>query len=96
MQGIFGSPEELEGSRNDLFAAAKVLAESGKPLPRLYAWCGTEDFLYQGNRKMWAEAERLGYDLTCETSAGDHQWKYWDDKIQDVLRWWLRTDADLK
>ena len=28
--------------------------------------------------------------------AGDHQWKYWDAKIQDVLRWWLKTDMDLQ
>ena len=39
---------------------------------------------------------KLGYDLTCEESEGDHQWKYWDAKIQDVLRWWLGTETDLQ
>lgn len=28
-----------------------------------------------------------GYDLTYEESPGDHQWKYWDEKIQTVLSW---------
>jgi S-formylglutathione hydrolase FrmB len=29
----------------------------------------------------------LGCDLTHEESPGDHQWKYWDEKIQRVLEW---------
>ena len=95
-RGIFGSAEALEGSDNDLLALAERLAASGKPRPRLYAWCGTSDFLYQGNRKAWEHVRKLGYDLTCEESPGDHQWKYWDAKIQDVLRWWLGTDLDLQ
>lgn len=98
LQGIFGSVGELEGSENDIFALADRLAASGTAkarLPRLYAWCGTEDFLYQGNLRAWERVRRLGYDLTCSESAGDHQWKYWDEKIKDVLCWWLDTDLDL-
>lgn len=95
-QGIFGSAEQLEGSDNDLLALAKKLSAQKKELPRLYAWCGTEDFLYEGNLKAWDTVKKLGYDLTCEKSGGDHQWKYWDEKIQDILRWWLKTDIDLK
>ncbi len=89
LQGIFGSPEELEGSENDLFFLAEKLASEGKALPRLYAWCGREDFLYQENLRAWDHVRRLGYDLTSQASAGDHQWEYWDAKIQDVLKWWL-------
>lgn len=94
-QGIFGSEEQLRGSDNDLFTLAERAVAEGKELPRLYAWCGTEDFLYQDNRKAWAHVKKLGYDLTCEESAGGHQWKYWDEKIQDVLRWWLGVEMDL-
>ena len=97
-KGIFGSLEQLKGSENDIMALAKKLAaqKEKKELPRLYAWCGTEDFLYEGNLRAWDLVKKLGYDLTCEESAGDHQWKYWDEKIQDVLRWWLNTEIDLK
>ncbi|GFI44878.1 carbohydrate acetyl esterase/feruloyl esterase [Lachnospiraceae bacterium] len=94
--GIFGSLEQLKGSENDLMALAGKLAAEKKELPRLYAWCGKEDFLYQGNLTAWEHVKKLGYDLYCEESAGDHQWQYWDAKIQDVLRWWLGTDIDLK
>ena len=93
--GIFGDARQLKGSANDLFALAEKLAAEKKELPRLYAWCGTEDFLYQDNLRAWEHVKKLGFDLTCEESAGDHQWKYWDEKIQDVLRWWLGIDMDL-
>lgn len=95
-QGIFGTEEQLNGSDNDLLTLAEKLAAQKKELPRLFAWCGTEDFLYQGNLKAWAHVKKLGYDLTCTESAGDHQWKYWDREIQNVLRWWLDTDLDLQ
>lgn len=85
----FGSPEDLQGSDNELFVLADKLAAKKKELPRLYAWCGTEDFLYEGNLRAWEYVKKLGYPLTCEQSEGDHQWKYWDAKIQDVLKWWL-------
>lgn len=86
-ENVFGPLDKVKGSDNDLFALATKLKESGKPLPKLYMWCGTEDFLYNGNRAMKEHLEKLGFDLTYEESAGDHQWKYWDEKIQDVLKW---------
>ena len=92
-RGIFG--DRIKGTDNDLFTLAERLAAEKKALPRLYAWCGTEDFLYQDNLKAWDHVKKLGYELTCEESAGDHQWKYWDERIQDALRWWLGIDADL-
>lgn len=94
-KGIFGDLGRLKGSENDLLALADKLAAEKKDLPRLYAWCGTEDFLYQDNLTAWKHVKELGYDLTCKESSGDHQWKYWDEMIQDVLRWWLGTDMDL-
>lgn len=84
---IFGAPEQVRGSDNDLLAVAERLAQSGGPKPKVYIWCGTEDFLYPHNTRMRDQLNRLGYDLTYEESPGDHQWKYWDEKIQTVLKW---------
>ncbi|NLG24976.1 MAG: esterase family protein [Clostridiales bacterium] len=86
-EGIFGPAEQVPGSFNDLFAAAEELKASGNPLPDLYIWCGTEDFLYAQNTAMREHLRKLGYRLTYEESPGDHQWKYWDEKIQTVLNW---------
>ena len=89
-EGIFGDLDQIVGSPNDLKYLAKKLKEEQKPVPRLFAWCGTEDFLYHNNLDMWEEMKRLGYDVTTSSSSGDHQWKYWDEQIRTILKWWLK------
>ncbi|MFR7443248.1 MAG: hypothetical protein ACLUUO_06925 [Sellimonas intestinalis] len=48
-----------------------------------------EDFLYQNNIDMWQEMKSLGYIVETRSGKGDHQWKYWDQEIQTILKWWL-------
>jgi putative tributyrin esterase len=84
---IFGDALSVSGSDNDLLALASNLKLSKEPLPKVYIWCGTEDFLYAQNVTMKEHLESLDYDLTYEESAGDHQWYYWDEQIQRVLQW---------
>ena len=84
---VFGPMEDYLGSGFDLVSQAKALKTSGKPLPRIYMWCGTEDFLYDQNIVMRDTLKENGYDLTYEESHGDHSWRYWDEKIKTVLRW---------
>lgn len=87
MANVFGDLGRFRGSEHDLFPLAAALARSRGPKPRLFQWCGTEDFLYPGNLAFRDHARRLGLDLTCTDGPGDHQWKHWDDQIQHVLRW---------
>ncbi len=87
---VFGPVSKIKGSFNDLFAAAKELKASGKPLPEIFQWCGTEDVLYPANVAMRDHLNKLGYKLTYTESPGDHQWKYWDEQIQNVLKWITR------
>ncbi|MBO4367697.1 MAG: esterase family protein [Clostridia bacterium] len=82
-EDIFGPADQVRGSFNDLFAQAEKCVLK----PKVYMWCGTEDFLYKSNIAMRDHLTKLGYDLTFEQSPGDHQWKYWDKKIQTVLKW---------
>jgi putative tributyrin esterase len=82
----FGPFEAIKGSDNDLLAVAQRLTDKAKR-PRVYIWCGTEDFLIEPNRRMRDHLKALAYDLVYEESPGDHQWQYWDDKIQRVLEW---------
>ena len=87
-EDIFGPKDQIRGSDNDLFAVAERLAaKNPEKMPKVYMWCGTEDFLYDQNVRMRDHLSRLGYSLTYEQSPGDHQWKYWDEKIQTVLSW---------
>lgn len=84
---IFGDADDVQGSDNDLLALAETLSNSGQPKPNVYIWCGTEDFLYDQNITMKNHLNKLHFDLTYEESPGDHQWKYWDEMIVEVLRW---------
>lgn len=88
----FGPLRGIRGTENDLLHLASQLKDKAKR-PRLYMWCGTEDFLIQGNRTLRDHLMALDYDLVYEESPGDHQWSYWDEKIQDVLRWLHQLQA---
>ena len=87
-QDIFGTMSDFTGSENDLVATSIRLVREGAPLPRLYMWCGTEDGLYSQNLAMRDHLNAIGWeDFTFEESAGNHNWKCWDEKIQTVLAW---------
>jgi S-formylglutathione hydrolase FrmB len=81
---IFGSPEKFHGSVNDLFSLARKLAKHPEKAPKIYAACGTEDFLLEANRAFRDEfGKALG--VTYEESPGTHEWGFWDAYIQKVL-----------
>ena len=82
----FWNCSEEEREKIDLFLLAEKLNKSNLPKPRLYAWCGTEDFLYPDNVKFRNFMKTLDFDFTYEESTGDHLWHYWDLKIQTVLK----------
>jgi S-formylglutathione hydrolase FrmB len=91
------------GERQELFAdvlAGRTLAEAGNDhfaavdatdpatAPRLYVACGTDDVrLIDGNRRFAAHAADHGLDVTTDFGPGEHEWGYWDARIQDVLDW---------
>jgi S-formylglutathione hydrolase FrmB len=89
MQGIFGCLEEMPGSPNDLAFLAKQVAKSAGPQPRLYQWCGTEDFLYGQNVAFRRLAKKLGLALSYSEGPGGHEWVHWDAQIQKVIEWML-------
>ena len=86
MRTIFGDLDRLAGSSQDLFALAQAAAGS-KPRPRLFQYCGRQDFLYADNLRFRDVLTPLGFDLHYEEDDGDHRWQHWDAAIQKVLRW---------
>ena len=86
MRNIFGDLDKVPGSPHDLFYLAKKVAQSGNK-PRLFQYCGTEDFLYQDNLRLRDFIRPLGFDYTYKETPGDHTWPQWDKMIQKVLVW---------
>jgi len=82
---LFGNSYESR-EQIDLFQLAEKLDQSNQPKPRIYIWCGTEDFLYEDNVKFKNFLGKTGFDFTYEESPGDHSWGYWDEKIQTILK----------
>ena len=83
---VFGPTDAIPGSEHDLFRAAEALRENR---PEIWMWCGRSDFLYRSNLRLRDHLRGLGYALTYSDGPGDHQWKYWDRQIQNVLDWLL-------
>lgn len=82
---LLGQDENLF-AEEDLFRIVEK-KNNQQQKPRLYMWCGTEDFLYQDNVRLRDHIRKFDYDYTyCETS-GDHSWDDWDVQIQNVLEW---------
>ncbi len=85
---VFGGPEEYVGSANDLRHLAAELAGSHRPRPALYFCCGTADFVYQENLAFRDHLRAVGLEATYDEHLGrEHDWGYWDERIQDVIEW---------
>ncbi|MBF8969845.1 alpha/beta hydrolase family protein [Streptococcus sp. NLN76] len=54
---------------------------------KLFIWCGEQDFLFPANQRTKQILEKAGFDLRYSSSPGKHEWYYWDQQIQEVLKW---------
>ena len=66
---------------------------AGTAVPRLYACCGTGDFLLEDNRAGVAALRELGVSVDYEEGPGVHDWAFWDGWIQRALQW-MGFDVD--
>jgi S-formylglutathione hydrolase FrmB len=87
LYNIFGNFDSVKDSENDLFYLAKKVSSSTGPKPKLYQCCGTEDFLYKDNLGFKNFIEKTSLNHTYEEGSGTHEWGYWDNQIQKVLKW---------
>jgi S-formylglutathione hydrolase FrmB len=81
---VFGD-EPVADTPNDLY---RLLAElDPNAAPALSICCGTEDFLIESNRTFADALQAKGLPIAADFGPGDHEWGYWDSRIQDVLAW---------
>ncbi len=90
MRLIFGGVSRLAADGNDLFALADAAVRSGKKLPKIISFCGTEDKLLQDNRRFDAHLARLEYPgFHAYERPGAHTWDFWDAHITEVLDFFI-------
>ena len=58
-----------------------------KSFPAFYVACGLQDELLEANRSIAQALKEAGADVTYEEGPGYHDWDFWDEYIQHVLKW---------
>ena len=86
-EAIFGEYGKVKGSDKDPKALLLKLKEEGRPVPKMYLCCGTEDDLVTANRDFRDFLNENGVDLTYVEGPGKHDWVFWDTYIKKVLDW---------
>jgi S-formylglutathione hydrolase FrmB len=71
---------------DDPFALARRLAKSSGARPRIRFDCGVDDGLLDDNRRLHALLAKLGIEHQYAEFPGAHSWEYWDEHIDEALR----------
>jgi S-formylglutathione hydrolase FrmB len=88
---IFGDPPVAGGPDDPRWLLGRT---DPSTLPPLYLCCGTEDWLIEDNIALRDRLAAAGAKVTADFGPGEHDWAYWDARIQDVLAWLpLRAEA---
>ena len=83
---------ELPEEDDPIALVRRAAAQADRP--QLIQLCGTEDFLYEHNRRFRLAAEEAGYGHCYGEGPGEHAWPYWDRAIQTALRFFLGLEMD--
>ena len=84
----FGNIEETRNTdRNPRYLMQQIQDDPTKQFPAFYVACGLQDVLLEANRSIAKALEDAGADVTYEESEGIHDWNFWDEYIQHVLKW---------
>ena len=84
----FGDLEKTRNSdRNPRFLMERIKNDPSKSFPSFYVACGLQDELLEANRSIAKALKEAGADVTYEEGDGRHDWDFWDEYIQHVLKW---------
>ena len=72
---------------NDIAALIKNFP-AGKPMPMIYAACGTEDGLRAENLKLRDDMKNTAFDFTYEEWSGGHEWYFFNEALKKTLEFW--------
>lgn len=85
----FGPSENVKESDCNPKKLVMDILNAGKPMPRIYLACGTEDFLFDKNNDFADFLKENNVKCTYETGPGAHEWDFWDTYIKKGISWLL-------
>ncbi|AUI72622.1 alpha/beta hydrolase family protein [Companilactobacillus alimentarius] len=84
--GTLNQLDDFDTSVDNLDYLAKTRSTS-EPLPKFFAWCGKQDFLYQDNLNFINTMNQLNIPIEHKFTDGKHDWYYWDKYLEEILKW---------
>ena len=82
-----GRWKELRGSERDILKQLDALCGDYSKVPEIYMVCGTEDYIYETNRKYAQEFDERGIKNTFVSYPGLHEWAFWDAHLKECMDW---------
>lgn len=79
--------ETRDSDRNPRFLIEEIKNNPSKQFPDFYVACGLQDSLLEANRSIANALKEAGANVTYEDGEGVHDFIFWDEYIQHVLKW---------
>ncbi len=90
---VWGSFENMLGTKNDTRYMVHNAVQEKLDLPRMYAAIGTEDFSYEHGKRYIEYMRSNGIDVHYEEMPGAHEWKVWDKAVNKFIAWALEKEC---
>lgn len=87
-QAVFGDKIEWN-PREDVIELAKR-NKNERIRPQIYLACGTEDHLFDNNKRFHGILQELGHYSFFEDWQGNHDWQFFDEALKRALKYFLR------
>ena len=87
MINLWGSPEAIQGTVDDLTALKDKAVQASKALPAFYVSAGTGDIGYASSK---AFVKQNGHDFCFVEREGRQDWFSWSDELHCFLKWAIR------
>lgn len=86
VESILGGEDSEVRKANDIFALLRAMpADKVAGLPFIYQSCGTEDFLFENNRRFLDLLTEKKVKREYREHPGLHDWTFWDSQIREFL-----------
>ena len=87
LRNTFGPEASETRKANDIFESVRRLTPAqAAALPYLYLDCGTEDMLVLVNHQFAGLLREKKIPHEYRELPGDHNWQYWDQQVQEMLK----------
>ena len=91
LQNIGDLDAAEETDRNPRYLMKRIResnsADGSNRFPAFYVACGLQDPLIGANRSIAEALQEAGAEVVYEEGDGVHDWYFWDEYIQHVLKW---------